>query len=57
MRNKIPILGLLDFDIKDLDNKTGLANILNLLGHYAHLNEEEKKYVLDYFDKAKVHLS
>ena len=54
LRNKLPLLGLLDFDIKDNTTKGGLPNILHLLGHYAHLSDEEPASVLQYFDSCKV---
>ena len=53
LRNKLPLLGLLDFDMDDT-TKGGLNNIIRLLGHYAHLSDEDQTSVLENFDSCKV---
>ena len=54
LRNKLPLLGLLDFDMSDTSNKGGLVNILNVLGKSAGLTIDDQDSVLTTFHDYKV---
>ena len=54
LRNKLPLLGLLNFDMSDASKKGGLVNILNVLGHSAGLTIDDQNSVLSTFHDCKV---
>ena len=54
LRNKLPLLGLLTFDLSDTSNKGGLVNILNVLGKSAGLSLDDQGLVLTTFNDYKV---